>query len=70
MFARVETFDIRPVHVALARPYALGTSNTAMIEWVVDEAAYDGTRIHLEGVAVIEGRGRRIVHTNARIWPR
>jgi hypothetical protein len=68
VFARMEIFDIRPVHIALARPYALGTSNTAIIEWVVDETAYDGTRIHLEGVAVIEGRGRRVVHARDYIF--
>jgi hypothetical protein len=53
--------DIRPVHVA-ARPYSFGPSNTALVEWVAGEAAHDGTRIHVEGVAVIEIRGRRVVH--------
>ena len=68
MFARMETFDIRPVHVAVARPYSFGPSNTALVEWVADEAAYDGTRIHLEGVAVIEIRGRRVVHIRDYIF--
>lgn len=62
LFARMETFDIRVVHIAVARPYAFGPSNTAVVEWAVDEAAHDGTRIHLDGVSVIEVRGRHVVH--------
>jgi hypothetical protein len=64
----METFDIRPVHVAVAQPYSFGPSNTALVERVADEAAHDGTRIHLEGVAVIEIRRRRVVHIRDYIF--
>jgi len=68
VFARLETFDIRAVHIALARPYALGPSNTAVVEWVADEVAHDGTQIHLEGVVVIKVRGGHTVHARDYIF--
>jgi hypothetical protein len=64
----METFDFRPVHVPVAQPYSFGPSNTALVERVADEAAHDGTRIHLEGVAVIEIRRRRVVHIRDYIF--
>jgi ketosteroid isomerase-like protein len=68
VFARLETFDIRAVHIAVARPYAFGPRNTGLVEWVADETAYDGTRIHLEGAAVLEIRGRHVVHARDYIF--
>lgn len=58
---RMQTFNIRPKRIALAHPYAFGATNTAFVEWVVDEVTRDGITIHLEGVAVIEIRRGKLV---------
>ncbi len=60
-FEWYETFDIRPKRIALTHPYAFGTTNTALVEWVNDVVARDGSTWHFEGVAVLEVRRGKLV---------
>lgn len=68
LFDRYETFTMTPRRIALARPYALGLTNTAMMEWVVAVVTRDGLSVRAEGVTVVEFRRGRIVHARDYIF--
>ena len=62
IFERYETFRLTPKRIALDRPYALGLTNTAPVEWVAVAVTHDGLTMHAEGVAVVELRRGKLVH--------
>lgn len=68
VFDRYQKFDIRPRRIALVHPYALGASNIALAEWVMDGVTRDGLTVHLEGVAVIEVRRGKMAHARDYIF--
>lgn len=61
-FGRYETFQLAPKRIALTRPYALGLTNTALVEWAAEAVTRDGMTMHAEGVAVVELRRGKVVH--------
>lgn len=62
IFERYETFRLTPKRIALNRPYTLGLTNTALVEWVAVAVTHDGLTMHAEGVAVVELRRGKLVH--------
>lgn len=61
MSDRMATIHFTVKRIAVTRPFALGLSNTGMVEWTLDETSYDGVTIHLEGVTAGEIRRGRMV---------
>lgn len=61
-FERYQTFNIRPIRIALVHPYAFGATNIGLVEWVLDGVTHDGITPHFEGVAVVEVRRGKMVH--------
>jgi hypothetical protein len=52
----------------LNRPYALGLTNTAMVEWVAVAVTYDGLTMHTEGVTAVELRRGKLVHARDYVF--
>jgi ketosteroid isomerase-like protein len=52
-------FTVR--HVALENPWALGLTNTAIIEWELQQTAHDGKSTALTGTTVCEFRSGKLV---------
>ena len=59
-FDRMETVHFTVKHVAVANPWALGGTNTAMAEWVLDATIHGGAAFHAEGVTVFDLRGGKV----------
>jgi ketosteroid isomerase-like protein len=60
-FARMDRLEMRIGRVAVARPWALGLTNTVMAEFTVEETSHDGVTVHAEGVSVYDVQRGRIV---------
>ncbi len=61
VFDRMETIQFTVKRVVVARPFALGLTNTVLTEWAADQASHDGISVHLEGVTVSDvRRGRNV----------
>lgn len=59
VFSQMATIHFTVKRIAVARPFALGLTNTAFCEWALDETSHDGISIHMEGVSVLEFRHGR-----------
>jgi ketosteroid isomerase-like protein len=60
-FERMDSLEMKVRHVGVARPWALGLSNTVLVEFVVDETSHDGVTVHTEGVTVYDVRHGKVV---------
>jgi ketosteroid isomerase-like protein len=60
-FEHMFTIDFTVRHVALENPWALGLTNTAMIEWELQQTAHDGRSTTLTGSTVCEFRSGKLV---------
>lgn len=60
-FTRMESLEMTIRRVAVARPWALGLSNTVMVEFVAEETSHDRVTTHTEGVTVYDVRRGRVV---------
>ena len=63
IFERYETFTMTPKRVGLTRPYAVGLTNSVLMEWLVDATTQDGLELHAQGVAAVEIRRGKMVHS-------
>jgi len=61
VFDRMETMHFTVKRVAVVHTFALGFSNTVLVEWVVDETSRDGISIHAEGITVSDTRRARTI---------
>lgn len=59
-FARMNALEMTIRHVGVTAPWALGRSNTVMVEWTAEETSH-GVRVHSEGVTVYDVRRGKIV---------
>lgn len=63
VFERYDTVTMTPKRIALTHPYALGLTNSVLMEWRLDATTEDGLQIHAEGVAAVEIRRGKMVHS-------
>jgi ketosteroid isomerase-like protein len=62
---RLRSSHIEARRIALTRPFALGFSNVAMIEFVADVTSTEGTAVRIEGVSIAEiRRGKTVAIRN------
>lgn len=60
-FEHMFAIDFTVRHVTLENPWALGLTNTAIIEWELQQTAHDGRSIGLTGTTVCEFRSGKLV---------
>lgn len=68
MFDRMATIHFTVRRIVVAHPFALGLTNTVLIEWAADEVSHDGISIHVEGVTVSDVRRGRNVASREYIF--
>lgn len=68
LFERYETFSLRPRRIALVRPYTVGLTNTALVEWEADAVTRDGLTAHANGVTVVDLRRGKLVRARDYIF--
>lgn len=61
-FTRMRDLRVTVGRVAVARPWALGLTNTVMYELHVEETSYDGRTVSADLVSVADLRRGRLVH--------
>jgi ketosteroid isomerase-like protein len=60
-WAQLRSSHIEAKRIALTRPYALGFTNVAMIEFVADVTSQGGASARIEGVSIVEvSRGKTV----------
>jgi ketosteroid isomerase-like protein len=60
-FEHMFMIDFTVRHVTLENPWAIGLSNTAIVEWEVRQTSRGGTSAMLTGTTVLEFRRGRLV---------
>lgn len=53
-FARMRDVSPHVGRVAVSRPWALGLTNTVMVELAIDETTLDGLTVHVDALAVFD----------------
>jgi uncharacterized protein len=67
-FARLQRVHYTIVHVSVAEQFALGGTNTVLVEWLLTEERPDGTADHLSGVTSAHLHAGRVVHVRDYVF--
>jgi uncharacterized protein len=67
-FARLQRVHYTLVHVSVAELFALGGTNTLLVEWLLTEERPDGTVSHLSGVTSAHLHAGKVVQVRDYVF--
>ena len=67
-FDQMKEVSFRPQHIAVENIFAMGPTNSVLIEWEVDERNQQGTPYHLTGVTAFDIVGGKIQRAKEYIF--